>query len=119
MAIIVVNGNRSCRSDASSDDRQTEPVHFATLTAPSLDWVPARRLRVIDRRKDLAWTRQSDPEEWWAVDREILECLAQHPAMSLTEIARQLHLSEGEATSLLAELAREGRIRICQVSLAA
>jgi IclR-like helix-turn-helix domain-containing protein len=91
------------------------------MTAPSpvLDWAPARRQQVIERGRDLARTRQTDPEEWWAVDREILECLAQHPAMSLTEIARQLHLSEGEATSLLAELAREGRVRICQVSLAA
>lgn len=63
--------------------------------------------------------RQNDPEEWWAVDREILQCLAQHPAMTVTDIARQLHLSEGEATSLLAELAREGRVRIREVSLAA
>jgi DNA-binding Lrp family transcriptional regulator len=56
---------------------------------------------------------------WWEVDREILECLACRRAMSVTDIANQLHLSEGETTSLLAMLAREGKVRICQVMLAA
>ncbi len=55
---------------------------------------------------------------WWEIDREILECLADHRAMSVAEIAGRLRLSEGEATSLLAMLAREGKVRICQVMLA-
>jgi IclR helix-turn-helix domain len=67
---------------------------------------PARRL-------------SAHPDNWWTVDREILDCLARYPTMTLTELSRQLHLSEGEATSLLAELAREGRIRIREISLAA
>lgn len=57
----------------------------------------------------------ADPVEWWQVDREILECLATHGAMTPGEICRELGLSEGEATSLLATLAQEGRVQICQV----
>lgn len=60
-----------------------------------------------------------DPGSWWEVDREILECLASHGAMTPAELSRRLGLSEGEATSLVAMLAREGRVRICQVSLTA
>jgi DNA-binding Lrp family transcriptional regulator len=56
---------------------------------------------------------------WWEIDREILECLAGQNAMSVADIASQLHLSEGETTSLLAMLAREGKVRICQVMLVA
>lgn len=73
---------------------------------------------MIDERARGATADRSD-SDWWEVDREILECLANHGAMSVVEIARRLHLSEGEATSLLAMLAREGRVRICQVMLAA
>ncbi len=73
---------------------------------------------MIDERMRIAQADHSD-SDWWEVDREILECLADHGAMSVTEIARRLQLSEGEATSLLAMLAREGRVRICQVMLAA
>lgn len=57
--------------------------------------------------------------DWWEVDREILECLADHLPVSVVELARRLHLSEEETTSLLAMLAREGKVRICQVILAA
>lgn len=63
-------------------------------------------------------TTDRPDSDWWEVDREILECLASHGAMSVVEMASRLHLSEGEATSLLAMLAREGRVRICQVMLA-
>jgi DNA-binding Lrp family transcriptional regulator len=66
----------------------------------------------------IAKTRDADAGEWWAIDREILDCLAGHGAMAPTEIARQLGLSESEAASLLAMLAREGKVRICQVTLA-
>jgi DNA-binding Lrp family transcriptional regulator len=72
---------------------------------------------MIDERLEVSTDR--DDAGWWEIDREILECLAGHSAMSVAEIAGQLHLSEGEATSLLAMLAREGKVRICQVMLAA
>jgi len=74
---------------------------------------------MIDEHKTTTGAQGFDPDSWWEVDREILECLAGHGAMTLAEISRQLGLSEGEATSLLAMLAREGRVRICQVALAA
>jgi DNA-binding Lrp family transcriptional regulator len=73
---------------------------------------------VIDERMEMRRAQGFDPGDWWKVDREILECLAAHGAMTPQEISRQLGLSEGEATSFLAMLAREGRVRICQVTLA-
>jgi hypothetical protein len=61
-----------------------------------------------------------DPENWWgAIDGEILECLRGHGAVTLGDICEELGLSEGEATAFLTMLAREGRVRICQVELAA
>ena len=60
-----------------------------------------------------------DAVNWWAVDDEILSCLTDGTTMTPAEISIRLGLSEGEATSLLAMLAREGKIRICQVALAA
>jgi DNA-binding Lrp family transcriptional regulator len=65
----------------------------------------------------IAKAHQADPGNWWAVDQEILECLAGHGAMTLAEISRRLGLSEGETMSLLAMLAGEGKVRICQVAL--
>ena len=62
----------------------------------------------------------SDPADWWgATDGEILECLRQqHGTVTLCELCEELGLSEGTATSFLAMLAREGRVRICEVELA-
>jgi DNA-binding IclR family transcriptional regulator len=61
-----------------------------------------------------------DPGEWWTVvDAEILDCLKCHGAMTPSEISRELGISEGEATVLLTMLAREGRVRIERVQLAA
>ncbi|HET7876932.1 MAG TPA: hypothetical protein VFN71_15520 [Methylomirabilota bacterium] len=61
-----------------------------------------------------------DPEDWWgAVDGEILECLKGHGMMTLEELCGELGISEGEAVTFLAMLAREGKVRICQVELAA
>jgi predicted ArsR family transcriptional regulator len=61
-----------------------------------------------------------DPSDWWgATDGEILECLKAHGALTLGELCEELSLSEGTATAFLAMLAREGRVRICQVELAA
>jgi DNA-binding Lrp family transcriptional regulator len=74
---------------------------------------------VIDERLQMGGAPGADPVDWWKIDREILECLAAHGAMTPGEICRELGLSEGEATSLLAMLGQEGRVRICQVTLAA
>ncbi len=74
---------------------------------------------MIDERMQKGQAAGAEPVDWWQVDREILECLASHGAMTPQEICRALGLSEGEATSFLAMLVREGRIRICQVTLAA
>ena len=52
------------------------------------------------------------------MDREVLGCLARNGAMSPAEIACELGMSEGEATALVAGLAREGRVRIAEVELA-
>ena len=60
-----------------------------------------------------------DPADWWgATDGEILECLRQHGPVALGELCEELGLSEGTATAFLAMLAREGRVRICEVALA-
>jgi predicted ArsR family transcriptional regulator len=60
-----------------------------------------------------------DPADWWgATDGEILECLSQHGTVTLGELCEELGLSEGTATAFLAMLAREGRVRICEVELA-
>jgi DNA-binding Lrp family transcriptional regulator len=75
-------------------------------------------MTMMDERMTIA-TGDRSSSDWWEVDREILECLAHNGAMSVVEVARQLRLSEGEATSLLSMLAREGKVRICQVMLAA
>jgi len=61
-----------------------------------------------------------DPQDWWgATDGEILKWLSEHGTVSLSELCQDLGFSEGTATALLAMLAREGRVRICQVELAA
>lgn len=61
-----------------------------------------------------------DPENWWgSIDDAILDCLKDHGAVSVEQVARKLRLSEGAATAFLAMLAREGRVRICQVEIAA
>ena len=49
---------------------------------------------------------------WAQIDAEILDCLMANGPMTPRELARGAGLSEGEATALLAMLAREGRIRI-------
>ncbi len=54
-------------------------------------------------------------ECWEAIDREILSCLADRGARTPGEIAAAVGTSEGEATALLAMLAREGKVRICLV----
>jgi predicted ArsR family transcriptional regulator len=59
-----------------------------------------------------------DPADWWgATDGEILKYLRQHGTVALGELCEELGLSEGSATAFLAMLAREGRVRICEVEL--
>ena len=49
---------------------------------------------------------------WSEIDAEILGCLSLNGAMAPDEVARELSISEGEATAFLCILAREGKIRI-------
>jgi hypothetical protein len=61
-----------------------------------------------------------DPADWWgATDGEILDCLRGRGVVSLDDLCEELGLTEGTATAFVAMLAREGRVRICQVELAA
>jgi predicted ArsR family transcriptional regulator len=61
-----------------------------------------------------------NPADWWgATDGEILDCLRDHGPVKMDELCEKLGLTEGTATAFLAMLAREGRVRICQVELAA
>ncbi|HTY80750.1 MAG TPA: winged helix-turn-helix domain-containing protein [Candidatus Bathyarchaeia archaeon] len=61
-----------------------------------------------------------DPADWWgATDGEILDCLRERGTLSLDELCEKLGLTEGTATAFVAMLAREGRLRICQIELAA
>jgi len=53
---------------------------------------------------------------WWIeLERDILKCLEGRGVMPVEEVARHLELSESAAASLLALLAREGKVRICAV----
>ena len=70
----------------------------------------------IDRRP----ADELDPEDWWgAIDGEILDCLRGQGSTTVRELSEKLGVSEGAATAFLAMLAREGRVRILQVELAA
>ena len=52
-------------------------------------------------------------DDWWNdVERDILACLNGSGATPVDEIARRLAMSEEAAASLLALLAREGKVRI-------
>jgi DNA-binding Lrp family transcriptional regulator len=54
--------------------------------------------------------------EWWDdIEQEILGCLEGQGPTAPAAIARRLRMSETSATSLLAALAREGKVRICLV----
>jgi len=55
-------------------------------------------------------------EDWWAdVERDFLACLNGDGTTSVTTIARRLKISEQAASSLVAILAREGKVRISAV----
>ncbi len=51
-------------------------------------------------------------EFWDEIDDELLACLAARGSMTPAEIGRRMALSEDAVVSLLAMLAREGKVRI-------
>ena len=53
---------------------------------------------------------------WTEIDEAVMQCLAAGMAAP-AEIGEQLGMSEAAATSVLAMLAAEGRVRICRASL--
>jgi DNA-binding Lrp family transcriptional regulator len=62
-------------------------------------------------------TAMHEPEDWWGdVDAETLRCLSERGPMSPAELGKQLGISEDGATSLVSQLAREGKVRICLVA---
>jgi hypothetical protein len=55
--------------------------------------------------------------EWWAdVENDVLRCFDGREAVAPADVAARLGLSEEAAVSLLAMLAREGRVTIRLVS---
>lgn len=51
------------------------------------------------------------------VERAMLACIAERGAVTPTEISSSLDISEGEATALLTNLARQNRIRVRQTEV--
>ena len=77
----------------------------AVMIAPRFDRRPADQL---------------DPENWGGdIDDEILDRLREHGSATVNDLSRELGLSEGAATAFLTMLAREGKVRIVRVELAA
>jgi hypothetical protein len=69
----------------------------------------------VDRVEPMAHQQM---EDWWTgIDGEILSCLAEHESMTPAEIGSILGLTQGEVVTLLALLAPEGKVTICQVKL--
>lgn len=57
--------------------------------------------------------------EWWDIDDEILGLLDGGRPLTPTDVAGTLGMSEAAATSLLARLALEGKVRILGVAMPA
>ncbi len=56
---------------------------------------------------------------WWSeIDQEVVACLSSHGAMTPEDLGRRLGVSEDGTISLLAMLARDGRVRITLVDVA-
>ena len=54
-----------------------------------------------------------DADSWWGeTDAEILRLVGRKSPIAPAEIAREMGISEGEATAALCMLAREGKLRI-------
>ena len=55
-------------------------------------------------------------DDWWSdIDDEILTALAADGPMEPAEVARRLGVAESSATSLIASLVTEGKVRMCLV----
>jgi DNA-binding IclR family transcriptional regulator len=55
--------------------------------------------------------------DWWSdLNDDVLDCLATH-GMSAAELGSALGISEDGAVSLIAMLAREGKVRLTRVEL--
>jgi hypothetical protein len=62
----------------------------------------------------------AEHDDWWGdVDGEMVRCLSENGPMTLAELGGRLGISEDGAASLVALLAREGKVRICLVAAAA
>jgi DNA-binding CsgD family transcriptional regulator len=56
-------------------------------------------------------------DHWWReIDEAVLQCLAVGDATP-AEIGQKLGISEGGASSILAMLVVEGKVRICRAAL--
>jgi hypothetical protein len=54
---------------------------------------------------------------WWdEVDEAVLDCLSGGASMAPADVGRRLGISEEAATSVIAMLAQEGKLRICLVA---
>jgi hypothetical protein len=63
--------------------------------------------------------RAKTTDDWWTdVEDDVLRCFDGHRAIAPAEIAARLGVSEDAASSLLAILVREGRVKICSVTRA-
>jgi DNA-binding Lrp family transcriptional regulator len=57
--------------------------------------------------------------DWWSdLERDVLDCVKPDGTTRIDELSRRLNLSEDAATSLVAMLAREGKLRISAVEAA-
>lgn len=58
-------------------------------------------------------------DDWWTdMEEDVLRCLEGRGSVQPVEIAGKLGMSEAAATSLLAILAREGKVKISSVEAA-
>jgi hypothetical protein len=61
-----------------------------------------------------------DSQDWWGpVEDETLRCLAEQGPMTPADLGTRLGISEDGAASLVSQLVREGRARICLVTATA
>jgi hypothetical protein len=98
-----------------------EGLDESTGSVVSVIWVnrPGPREAIVYVDVDglpLEGTMGTATEEWWTeLDGEVLRCLSAG-ALEPAEIGRRLGISGDAATSLVALLAREGKVRICLVA---
>jgi hypothetical protein len=57
-------------------------------------------------------------DHWTGIEDEIVSCLRDNGPMPPAQLGDHLRMSEDAATSLIALLARSGKVRICLVELA-